>query len=96
MSDDWSPSEGALRWTAQEAPGFPVETELPKFRDSHIGRGTKWRDYDRAWRNWVRRWLDDQQRKPPGRRGPYRNDGHHDGSNAASWDNFEQGGTGRV
>lgn len=32
-----------------------IDAETEKFIDHHLAAGTKWVDWDRAWRNWIRR-----------------------------------------
>jgi len=54
LRDGWMPSERALLWANSTFPNvnWPAETE--KFRDHHLAKGSRFKDWDRAWQKWIR------------------------------------------
>jgi len=53
-ADDYEPSSEFLDKLATAFPGVRLDVELEKFRDHHMAAGSKWSDWDRAFRKWVR------------------------------------------
>lgn len=55
IDEGWWPSEALVAWAAVEAPGVNVARESAAFVDYFVGEGRKHKDWDRAWKNWMRR-----------------------------------------
>jgi len=53
-ADEYEPSEAILKDFADRYPGLRLDTELEKFRDHHMAAGSNWKDWDRAFRKWLR------------------------------------------
>jgi hypothetical protein len=56
MTDDWMPTEIDLAWAKGD--GFPMSQvigETEKFRDHFKATGKPMKDWDAAWKNWMRR-----------------------------------------
>lgn len=51
IAEDWSPNQTGM--TSALSYGVDVRTELPKFRDFHVGRGTLAADWEATWRVWC-------------------------------------------
>lgn len=65
IADDYQPSATILKNFDTEYPGLNLATELAKFKDHHAAKGSKFADWDRAFRNWLRRaveWSPDAKR----------------------------------
>lgn len=57
-ADEYQPSSEFMEKLATDFPGVRLDTELEKFRDHHMAAGSKWSDWDRAFRKWVRQASD--------------------------------------
>lgn len=53
-ADEYQPSEAIRKDFAERYPGLILEVELEKFRDHHMAAGSNWKDWDRAFRKWLR------------------------------------------
>lgn len=63
LPEGWRPSRELLAWAAQEAPGVDVRRETAKFTDYWLGLGgerARKIDWDRTWRNWIRKAAEHQ------------------------------------
>lgn len=57
LPPDWSPDAELAAWVSTEKPGFPMTSELAKFRDywaAKAGAGGVKLDWSATFRNWVR------------------------------------------
>lgn len=52
LPDTWKPSLQDEQY-AQER-GLSVKDEFDAFQDYHVGKGTRWTDWSRAWKTWCR------------------------------------------
>ena len=55
IADDYEPSEAIRNTFENDWPGLRLDIELEKFRDHHAAKGSKFKDWDRAFKNWLRR-----------------------------------------
>ena len=56
LTDDWEPTPALLAWAdGQGCPALFLKNETDKFRDYHIGKKTRYAEWDRAWKNWIRK-----------------------------------------
>jgi hypothetical protein len=53
-ADDYEPSNKITETFEADWPGLRLEVELAKFRDNHMAKGSKFKDWDRAFRTWLR------------------------------------------
>jgi predicted transcriptional regulator len=53
-ADDYQPSDAILADFEQRYPGIRLDVELEKFRDHHMAAGSNFKDWDRAFRKWLR------------------------------------------
>lgn len=53
-ADDYEPSEKLLASAAEKYPGVNVMSELEQFRDHHMSKGSKFKDWERAFQTWLR------------------------------------------
>lgn len=53
LPDDWEPSFELLKWAADNHPRVNVLQETLKFKRHHIGKRTKWSNWDLSWQNWI-------------------------------------------
>lgn len=53
-ADDYEPSNKITDTFEADWPGLRLEVELAKFRDNHMAKGSKFKDWDRAFRTWLR------------------------------------------
>lgn len=68
---DWSPPDDLLRDLAAKHPAVPIELELEKFRDHSRANDRRFKDFEAAFRNWIRKAVDFAKRDgkgapPPG------------------------------
>jgi len=73
MRDDWQPEGSDANRRAEveaRAAGVDQTRELPRFRDHHIAKGTRFANWDAGWRNWLRRSNDYAARTPARTNGP--------------------------
>jgi hypothetical protein len=69
LPHDFSPNETGLA-KAKEA-GVNIDRELAKFRDHHTAKGSKFKDWQAAWRTWVGMAVDFGRGGKPGDDDPY-------------------------
>lgn len=58
LPEEWEPSDKAKQWTVENYPHVNAGLELEKFRDywqAASGQNARKRDWNAAWRNWIRR-----------------------------------------
>jgi hypothetical protein len=70
LSEDWRPSEPTIAWSRQMSGEVDITAEWSKFQDywlSRAGAGARKTDWDRTWKNWLRKALDDSRRRGPTR-----------------------------
>lgn len=53
LPDDWEPSFDLIAWAAEKHPRVNANAETQKFKRHHIGKRTKWSNWDMAWQNWI-------------------------------------------
>ena len=67
LDPDWTPSATTIAWTHREAEtGLDITVEWAKFQDywlARAGAGARKVDWDRTWKNWVRKAVDDSRRR---------------------------------
>lgn len=49
-------------WAAEKVPSVDIETETAGFLDHHTARGTRFKDWEAAWRQWMRNAVKFSQR----------------------------------
>lgn len=54
-ADDYEPSLDRVEKWEEEFPGVRIDIELKKFKDYYMAAGRTWKDYNRAFANWLRR-----------------------------------------
>lgn len=54
VPEDFAPDESALAWQRENCPLVSPRVETPKFVDYHLAKGSTFKDWQRAWRNWMR------------------------------------------
>lgn len=54
-ADDYNPPAELLQKLGEEFVGLRMGVELEKFRDHHMAKGSRFKDWDRAFRGWLRR-----------------------------------------
>lgn len=54
IPEDWAPNEKCLAYAREHYPSMPVSIEAEKFRDYHLAKGSKYSNWDAAWRSWCR------------------------------------------
>ena len=55
IGDDWQPSESTAAWAADQFPNVDVAGEAEKFIDHALSNDRKVVDWDRAFKNWIRK-----------------------------------------
>ena len=53
--EDWKPSEPLIEWAIEKYPSVDLLSETQKFIDHFTANGKPMKDWDAAWRNWIRR-----------------------------------------
>lgn len=56
-ADDYEPSDRITEGFEEQYPGLILDVELEKFRDHHMAVGSDFKDWDRAFRKWLRQAL---------------------------------------
>jgi hypothetical protein len=69
IADDWSPHDDEREWCRQN--GVNCDAEAEQFRDHHVARGTRFKD----WRAGFRTWLRNAKKWRPNSRSSSSNDG---------------------
>lgn len=54
IPDGYTLSEDLLKWTRVAHPSVNIAHEFEQFRDYHRAKGSTMKDWDAAWRTWVR------------------------------------------
>ena len=54
IPEDWTPNEKCLAYAREHYPSMPISIEAEKFRDYHLAKGSKYSNWDAAWRSWCR------------------------------------------
>lgn len=54
----WKPNSELIEWCASEFPDVDIVTETQKFMDHFAANGKPMKDWNAAWRNWMRRSRD--------------------------------------
>jgi hypothetical protein len=54
-ADDYEPSSAIVEPFETDYPGLRLDVELEKFRNHHMAKGSIFKDWDRAFRNWLSR-----------------------------------------
>jgi hypothetical protein len=57
VADDYQPSDRITAGFDEQYPGLILDVELEKFRDHHMAVGSDFKDWDRAFRKWLRNAL---------------------------------------
>lgn len=52
---DFAVTPAQRAWAADRLPALDVDAETEAFKDHHAAKGTTFKDWDAAWRNWMRR-----------------------------------------
>ena len=67
LPKNWTPSPNGIAFAeCRGLTGLPLEAETEKFRSWHVGKLQA--DWDSAWRIWVHRWSEHEQRQPAKRK----------------------------
>jgi hypothetical protein len=53
LPEDWQPTRDVIERMKTKYPTIELREEFQRFQNHHIGRGTKWVDWNRAWWNWI-------------------------------------------
>ena len=56
-ADDYEPSNKITEGFEEQYPGLILDVELENFRDHHMAKGSDFKDWDRAFRKWLRNSL---------------------------------------
>lgn len=73
LTEDWKPSPDTITWTRGFGPHVDITAEWAKFQDywmSRAGAGARKVDWDRTWKNWVRKADEDARRRVTRTAGP--------------------------
>jgi hypothetical protein len=54
LPEDWSPADGVLESFADKYPGLDFHDEVEAFRNHHLAKGSVMKDWDAAFRTWLR------------------------------------------
>lgn len=57
VADDYVPSQKITEDFDNQYPGLVLEAELQNFQDHHMAKGSDFKDWDRAFRKWLRNSL---------------------------------------
>lgn len=64
LSDDWTPTAEQWLRLKEKHEGKDIDSELEKFRDWHIERKSQYKDWNRAFDNWLKRARPSRQQLP--------------------------------
>jgi hypothetical protein len=53
LPEDWQPTRDVIERMKAQYPTINLRGEFQNFQNHHIGKGTKWVDWNRAWWNWI-------------------------------------------
>jgi len=59
------PTDSSLKWAATKTLSYLVDLETEKFINYHQSRGTKFKDWQAAWRNWMLKAQEYNPSSPP-------------------------------
>lgn len=62
---DFSVTEQMATWARSQAQGVDIASETEHFKDWHMAKGSVFKDWQAAWRTWMRRSIDYNRSKPP-------------------------------
>lgn len=69
LPEDWQPSPELLDWADADCPGVDVKDQTDRFTDywlAKAGAAARHVDWERTWKNWIRRARDElDKRQPP-------------------------------
>lgn len=66
VPDNWEVSEEGLTYATERGMDLNTVVEQQnRFKDHSRSKGTKYLDFEAAWRTWVRNWQDYRSRPPP-------------------------------
>jgi len=68
IPEDLTPDPDLVAWTRTHAPLIDAALECEQFRDYHLAKGTRYRDWRRAWMTWARRSQQTASERRPGPR----------------------------
>lgn len=54
MPADWNPDPRLVQWCSEKFPGIAWPVEVEKFRDWSRANDERFKDFDAAFRNWMR------------------------------------------
>lgn len=75
LAEDWEPTTDVIDRMKARHPTIDLRAEFEKFQNLHIGKGTKWVDWNRAWWNWIAG-AAERQGTAKGRNQPGQANGH--------------------
>lgn len=55
IDESFEVSDKLRKWAGEEVPQVEIDRETGRFVDHHLARGNQFKDWDAAWRNWMRR-----------------------------------------
>ena len=64
LSDDWRPTDEQWSKLKEKHEGKDIDSELEKFRDWHIEKKSQYKDWNRAFDNWLKRARPSRQQLP--------------------------------
>lgn len=53
LTDDWEPTPRDIEWARDRYGSMDLEYQTERFKNHHIGKGTKYVDWSRTWKNWI-------------------------------------------
>lgn len=66
IDEGWKPSEQLIDWAIAEYPDLDIILETKKFKDHFAANGKPMKNWEAAWRNWLRRCADFAPRQQQG------------------------------
>ena len=64
LPGDFTVTESMATWARTNAQGTNLVTETEHFKDWHMAKGSKFKDWDAAWRTWMRRAVEYAKTNP--------------------------------
>lgn len=55
INEEWKPTPTLIEWAANEYPSVDLVVETEKFRDHFRANGKPMKNWEAAWKNWIRR-----------------------------------------
>jgi hypothetical protein len=62
LKEDYEPQKETREWAAQQRPDLDLDDTLDNFKNYHIAKGTRYKVWDLAFKNWVKRERPNGQR----------------------------------